>query len=76
MVRWPITIFCIEINPKDASAYYNRALIATAKGDLDAATANFDRAIKLDPKYGRNIPPALNKGNVESASAPDEHGSD
>ena len=66
--------FLLAINPKDASAYYNRALIATAKGDPDAARANFNRAIKLDPKYARNSPPPVNKGNAESAGAPDEHG--
>lgn len=66
--------FLLAINPKDASAYYNRSLIATAKGDPDAARANFNRAIKLDPKYARNSPPPVNKGNVESAGTPDEHG--
>ena len=65
--------FMLAINPKDASAYYDRALIKTAKGDPDAARVDFNRAIKLDPKYARNSPPPVNKGNVESAGAPDEH---
>jgi tetratricopeptide (TPR) repeat protein len=33
-----------------ARAYNNRGFAWTAKGDLDRATADFDEAVRLDPK--------------------------
>src|ERR1043166_1930531 len=36
---------------EDANAYNNRGNAKDAKGDLDGAIADYDRAIELDPKY-------------------------
>ena len=41
----------IEIDPKDARAFYGRGNAWRAKGDNDRAIANYDDAIRLDPKY-------------------------
>ena len=37
----------IELNPKDAIAYYNRGLLEANKRDFDRAIADFNRAIQL-----------------------------
>ena len=42
-------------------AFYNRGLAWRNKGDLDRAVADFDQAIKLDPKY---VAALYNRGNV------------
>src|SRR5882672_733369 len=34
-----------------ATAYYNRGIAKGAKGDLDGAIADYDRAIELDPRF-------------------------
>ena len=40
----------IELNPKDAKAYYNRGLAyGKGKGQFDKAIADFTKAIELDP---------------------------
>ena len=39
----------IRIDPKYATAYYNRGLVWKAKGDNDKAMADYDEAIRLDP---------------------------
>ncbi|MGO9135188.1 MAG: tetratricopeptide repeat protein [Methylovirgula sp.] len=39
-----------ETRDKQAAAYNNRGVAYAAKGDLDRAIADFDQAIRLDPK--------------------------
>jgi tetratricopeptide (TPR) repeat protein len=39
----------IEIDPKDAVAYYNRGLAWANKGDYDKANADMTKAIEIDP---------------------------
>ena len=41
----------IELDPKNPRAYYNRGNAKQAKGDLEGAMADFNRAIELDPRY-------------------------
>ncbi|MGA1826355.1 MAG: tetratricopeptide repeat protein [bacterium] len=41
----------IEINPKDADAYYHRGLILMNGGEYSQAIADFTKAIEIDPKY-------------------------
>ena len=43
----------IEIDPRYASAYFNRGIVRQAKGDLDSAIADYTRAIELDPRYAK-----------------------
>ena len=38
------------LNPADASAHYNLGLIYQQRGEFDAATAAFQRAVEIDPK--------------------------
>ncbi|HEX6305218.1 MAG TPA: tetratricopeptide repeat protein, partial [Anaerolineales bacterium] len=40
-------------DPRDAEAYYQRALSLIDEGQLQAAVEEFDRAIDLDPKHGQ-----------------------
>jgi len=35
-----------------AIEHYNRGIAWKAKGDLDRAIADYDRVLRLDPKYG------------------------
>jgi tetratricopeptide (TPR) repeat protein len=39
----------IKFDPKDASAYYNRALALEGKGDLQRALVDFKTFTELDP---------------------------
>ena len=41
----------IEIDPKDAKAYYNRGLIFNNIGEYYQAIADFTKAIEINPKY-------------------------
>jgi len=41
----------IEINPKDAEAYYNRGVIYANKGQYDLAISDFTKAIEIDPRH-------------------------
>ena len=41
----------IRLDPKDATAYYNRGNLWEAKGDYDKAIADYNEALQLDPKY-------------------------
>ena len=40
----------IRIDPKDASAYFNRSYLWQEKGEHDKAIADLDEGIRLDPK--------------------------
>lgn len=40
-------------DPRDAEAYYQRALSLIDEGQLQAAVEEFDRAIDLDPQHGQ-----------------------
>lgn len=40
----------IELNPKDAKAYYSRGDAYTDKGDYDKAIKDYDKAIELNPE--------------------------
>jgi Flp pilus assembly protein TadD len=39
-------------DPTDATAYHHRGIATQAKGDLDRALADFNKAIELKPDYG------------------------
>ncbi|MGB9365341.1 MAG: tetratricopeptide repeat protein [Xanthobacteraceae bacterium] len=53
-----------KVKPKGrADAYYNRGNAHSAKGDLTAAIADYDEAIKLDPKNARAL---TNRGTAHS----------
>ena len=43
----------LQINPRDANAYYKRGMAKEALGRKEAAKANFDRAKELDPNVGK-----------------------
>jgi len=43
----------LEINPKDASAYYNRGMAYGEKNQLDQTIADFNKAVEINPSYGR-----------------------
>jgi Tfp pilus assembly protein PilF len=40
----------IQLDPKNAMAFYNRGFGYAAKSDYDRAIGDLDRAIQLDPK--------------------------
>ena len=42
----------IDLNPNDASAYYNRGLAYDNLDKDDLAIADYEKAIELNPKYG------------------------
>jgi len=53
-----------KVKPKGhAAAYYNRGNAHSAKGDFAAAIADYDAAIKLDPKNARAL---TNRGTAHS----------
>ena len=39
-----------EVNPNDARIHNNLAVAYEAKGDMESAMSEYDKAIKLDPK--------------------------
>jgi len=43
----------IEIDPKNATAYYNRGVAYDTLGQWDKAIADYSRAIEIDPKYAK-----------------------
>ena len=43
----------IELNPAVAKYYYRRSLIWQSKGDRASADKDYERAMALDPNYGR-----------------------
>jgi tetratricopeptide (TPR) repeat protein len=43
----------IELNPAVAKYYYRRSLIWQSKGDRASADQDYERAMALDPNYGR-----------------------
>ena len=43
--------YCRCIDPGYASAFYNRGIAWRRKGDLDRAIADYDQAIKLNPRF-------------------------
>ena len=43
----------IEINPQNATAYYNRAVAHYGLGNYQEAVDDFSKAIELDPKNGK-----------------------
>ena len=50
----------LQLNPSDAGAITNRALVYLRLGDLDKAIAEYDIALQIDPKnaqafYGRGL---------------------
>ncbi len=51
-------------DPKFAYAYYNRGIAKKAKGDIDGAITDYNRAIELDPKYTDAYG---NRGNAKQA---------
>jgi len=54
----------IKVKPKGhAAAYYNRGNANAAKGDSAAAIADYDEALKLDPKNARAL---ANRGTAHS----------
>jgi tetratricopeptide (TPR) repeat protein len=54
----------LRTDPNDASAFYNRGVAYSAKGDKDRAIADYSEAIRLDPGYAL----AFNqRGNAHSA---------
>lgn len=54
----------VNIAPVNAFNRYQQGLKAAATGDLLQAIANFDRAIKLDPRYFQAY---IERGNVKDA---------
>ena len=69
----PITIRRSRLDPKLALAYVKRGNIYTAKGDLDGAMEDYDKALALDPKLvvaysGRGIIYKA-KGDLDRAMA-------
>lgn len=53
-----------KVKPKGrAAAYYNRGNAHSAKGDFAAAIADYDEAIRLDPKNARAV---ANRGTAHS----------
>jgi tetratricopeptide (TPR) repeat protein len=53
----------LELNPNDASAYYNRGLAYSNLGNYKLAILNYDRAIELNPK---DADAYYNRGNAYS----------
>jgi tetratricopeptide (TPR) repeat protein len=42
----------IEIKPDFASAYLNRSVAKQVKGDWDGSTADYNKAVELNPRRG------------------------
>jgi len=43
----------IELNPKDAEAYYNRGLAYKKKGNLKQSQADYEKAVELNPDFAK-----------------------
>ena len=41
----------IELNPRDAEAYYNRGIAYYNKGQYDQTISDYSKAIEINPKY-------------------------
>ena len=52
----------IELNPKHAFYYGVRALVKTAKGDLEGAMIDLNRGIEISPKF---LGAYVNRGDVK-----------
>jgi tetratricopeptide (TPR) repeat protein len=69
----PAQSSALEVNPKDAGAYYNRGNAELDKGDFDGAIADYNRVIELDPKftdaYGNRGFAKHAKGDLDGAIA-------
>jgi tetratricopeptide (TPR) repeat protein len=46
-------IYCPGVYPLFAMAYYNRGRLRLEKGDTHRAIADFKKALKIDPGFGR-----------------------
>ena len=42
----------LDIDPRLAKAYYNRAAAYRAKSEIDRAIADYSKAIEVNPLYG------------------------
>jgi S1-C subfamily serine protease len=67
----------IQLDPKNASAYYWRAIVYDDKRDHDSAFADYTKAIRLDPKnaraYRRRAMVYNKKGDLHLPLATDWH---
>jgi hypothetical protein len=43
----------IEINPRNAAAYYNRGITWSKKGDYDLSIDDYNKALEINPRHGR-----------------------
>lgn len=59
----------IELNPKSADAYYNRALLYQRQGNSKAAFADFDKILAINPNYSQ---PYYGRGLIYSAQGQDD----
>ncbi len=41
----------LEINPRDAEAYYNRGIVYNRKGQYDEAISDFSKALEINQRY-------------------------
>ncbi len=61
----------IRLDPEDATAYNNRGIARSDKGDLDGALTDYDEAIRLDPKdalaYNNRGIARSDKGDLDGA---------
>ncbi len=51
----------LEINPKDAEAYFNRGIVHLEKGRYEQAISDYTKALEIDP---RNAKVYLKRGNA------------
>src|SRR5580704_10109714 len=51
----------MQLDPKDAGAFYDRGYVWQAKGEYDKAIADYNEAIRLDPKLVRAF---VNRGSA------------
>src|SRR5437773_1437112 len=63
----------LQLDPKNAKAYYNRGVAKAGKDDLDGAIADYNRALQLDPKlpgaYSDRGSAKLDRGDADGAIA-------
>ena len=53
----------LKINPNNADAYYNQAVVYSQLGNFELAIANFSQALKLDPNL---VQAYVNRGSIYS----------